>query len=42
MYFFNKINLGKSKKEVYLIVNSLSSKTYLFTNQKKEYSQINN
>jgi hypothetical protein len=39
MYFLNKIKLGKNKKEVYLIVNSLSSKTYLFTNTKREYYQ---
>lgn len=36
-YFYNKINLGKNKKEVYLIVDCLSSKTYLFTNLKREY-----
>ena len=35
MHFFNKIKLGKSKKEVYLIMNSLSSITYLFINQKE-------
>ena len=39
IYFFNKIKLGKSKKEAYLIINSLSSKTYLFTNTKREYYQ---
>lgn len=27
------------KKEVYLIINSLLSKKYLFTNKKREYYQ---
>ena len=37
MYFFNKIKIGRKSKEVYLIVNSLTSKTSLFTNTNRDY-----
>lgn len=37
MYFFNKIKIGRKSKEIYLIVNSLTSKTSLFTNTNRDY-----
>lgn len=37
--FLDKIHIGSQSKEITLIVNSLSSKTVLFTNSKRPYSQ---
>ena len=37
--FLNKIKIGLEPHEIYLLVNTLSSKSVLFTNAKREYSE---